>query len=89
MVKLTVILAGLIIIYPKLNEKTRYKLNVLSRGNKLSKLFFLILIIFALMEDLVLGCMLMILYFTLQSKNKLKDLLILTKLYEQLVLLKV
>ena len=74
LIKLTiVILAGLIIIYPKLNEKTRYKLNVLSRGNKLSKLFFLILIIFALMEDLALGCMLMILYFTLQSKKQIVE----------------
>ena len=74
LVKLTiVILAGLIIIYPKLNEKTRYKLNVLTRGNKLSKLFFLILVIFALMEDLALGCMLMILYFTLQSKKQIVE----------------
>lgn len=70
---ITVILAGLIIIYPKLDENTRYKLNVLTRGNKLSKLFFLILIIFALMENIGLGCMLMITYFTLQSKKQVVE----------------
>ena len=68
-----VILAGLIITYPKLDHKKRFKLNVLSRGNNLSKFFFLILIIFAIMEDVGLGCMLMITYFTLQSKKQIVE----------------
>ena len=66
---LTILVAGLIIIYPQLSEKTKYKLNILARGSKLNKLVFLILIMFSLMEDIGLGAMLMILYFTIQSKN--------------------
>ena len=70
---LTILVAGLIIIYPQLSEKIKYKLNILARGSKLNKLVFLILIMFSLMEDIGLGAMLMILYFTIQSKNNVVE----------------
>ena len=73
LIKLLTILTGLIIIYPQLSEKIKYKLNILARGSKLNKLVFLILIMFSLMEDIGLGAMLMILYFTIQSKNNVVE----------------
>lgn len=66
---ITVLLAGFIIIYPKLSNELKYKLNVLTRGTKLNKLVFLLLVIFSIMENTALGAMLMILYFTLQERN--------------------
>ena len=65
---LCIVVAIFIVFYPYINEKNKFRLSLVTNGN-LNKFIIFLLLLFIILENYLLGILLMILYFIIETEK--------------------
>lgn len=65
---LSIIVVILIVLYPYINDKNKFRMTLITNGN-LNKFIIFLLLLFIILENYLLGILLMILYFIIETEK--------------------